>query len=140
MNCVTISIGVESGNPNVRQKILKKYTSNEVILKAFDLAKKYNIRTTANYIIGLPYETEEDVWESIEFNKRLNPLSVAVHYFVPFIGTELYDICVKEGFYKGFDPNADVYRESPITTSTLSKERIDELLYIFTDEYNKNKN
>jgi anaerobic magnesium-protoporphyrin IX monomethyl ester cyclase len=139
MGCVTMSVGVESGNTEVRKRTMKKHISNATIEKAFELARKYDIRTTANYIVGLPYETEEDVWESIRFNNRLNPPSIAVHYFVPFLGTELYDLCVNEGFYSGFDPGADVYRESPLETPTLSKKRINELLYLFVDEYQKNR-
>jgi anaerobic magnesium-protoporphyrin IX monomethyl ester cyclase len=139
MGCVTMSVGVESVNADIRKRIMKKQLSDRTIEKAFNLARKYDIRTTANYILGLPYETEEDVWESIRFNNRLAPPSIAVHYFVPFLGTELYDLCVKQGFYSGFDPGADVYRESPLETPTLSKQRINELLHVFVEEYQRNK-
>ena len=53
-------------------------------------------------MIGVPFETEEDVRETIAFNRELAPPSIAVTYFTPFVGTELYDISVREGFYEPF--------------------------------------
>ena len=137
MNCVTISVGVEHGNAEFRKKILKKVATDKQILNCFKYLKKYGLRATANYMIGLPHETEKLVFDSIEFNKRLKPPSIAVTYFVPFLGTELYDMCVKEGFIKRFDPYADVYLESALDMPQLSKKKIGELLKVFVDEHNK---
>jgi radical SAM superfamily enzyme YgiQ (UPF0313 family) len=137
MNCITMSIGVETGSESLRRKVLHKNISNERIKYAFRLAKEYGIRTTANYMIGLPFETEEDVMESIRFNKELLPPSIAVTYFIPFVGTEFYNLCIEKGYYKKFDPDADTYRESPLETEYLSNRRINELLDIFVQEYNK---
>lgn len=133
--CVSASIGVESGSPRMRKQVLKKDVPLETVKRAFDLCRDHNFRTTANYMIGLPYETEEDVWETIRFNRFLNPPSVAITYFTPFLGTELYDVCVREGFYPAFDPRQNVYRHSPLTMPTLSPRRIDELIATFMEEF-----
>lgn len=134
--CVTASIGVESGSERMRKSVLKKGPSKERIQRCFDLCRKHNFRLTANYMIGLPYETEVDVMDTIEFNRRLNPPSIAIHYFTPFLGTALYDLAMKEGFYKGFDPKASVYRTSPLTMGQLSQKRIEELVQYFTEDFN----
>lgn len=133
--CVSASIGVESGSPRIRKEVIKKRVSLARIKKTFDLCRAYNFRTTANYMIGLPYETEEDVRQTIDFNRRINPPSVAITYFTPFLGTELYDLCVAEGFYDGFDPHQNVYRYSPLKMPRLPSARIEELIRVFMDEF-----
>lgn len=133
--CVSASIGVESGSPRIRNEVIKKRVSLDRIKRTFDLCRDYNFRTTANYMIGLPYETEADVRQTIAFNRRINPPSVAITYFTPFLGTELYDLCLKEGFYDGFDPHQNVYKYSPLKMPQLSAGRIEELIRIFMDEF-----
>jgi len=61
-------------------------------------------------MIGLPTETEKDIYDTIKLNRLLNPPSIAVTYFTPFMGTELYDTCIKEGFY---EPFKKMYTEYP---------------------------
>lgn len=134
--CVTASIGVESGSERMRKNVLKKGPSKARIKKCFDLCRRYGLRLTANYMIGLPFETEEDVLQTIRFNQELNPPSIAIHYFTPFLGTALYDLCLREGFYQGFDPTASVYRSSPLNMPQLPPERIEELVQIFTEDFN----
>lgn len=134
--CVTASIGVESGSQRMRQNVLKKGPTKDRIRRCFDLCRRHDFRLTANYMIGLPFETEEDVVDTIQFNRELNPPSIAIHYFTPFLGTALYDLALKEGFYKGFDPKASVYKTSPLTMPQLSQERIEELVQYFTEDFN----
>ena len=133
--CVTASIGVESGSEHVRRDIINKGPSRKRIKECFDLCRKHDFRLTANYIIGLPYETEADIEETIKFNRELNPPSIAVHFFSPFLGTRLYDVCIKEGFYGGFDPTASVYKTTPLTMPQLSQARIEELVKTFTEDF-----
>ena len=135
--CCAISVGVESGSERVRKTILKKYVSKKVIKNAFDLCRKHGLRITANYMVGVPYETEEDIWESIKFNREINPPSIAVTYFTPFVGTELYDISVKEGFYAPFNIGSNNYRTTPLNMPDLPPERIYELVDIFVNDFKK---
>lgn len=139
MGCVAISIGVESGAKEVREKIMCKYISDESIFRAFDSCRKYGIRATANYIVGVPSETEEQIMESIYFNLKLNPESIAVHHFTPFLGTQLYDISLEKGYIKGFTEEGDVYESTIMNMPHISKERINELVQLFIDKFNEHK-
>ena len=104
-----------------------------MIKKAFDLCRKYELRTTANYMVGLPYETQEDVYDTIRLNRVIDPPSIAVTFFTPFIGTDLYDVCIKEGFYKPFQEN--VYEYPPLEMPQLPQEKILSLVKEFTDDF-----
>jgi radical SAM superfamily enzyme YgiQ (UPF0313 family) len=131
--CCAISVGVESGSYKIQRNVLRKVIIPDVIKKAFDLCRKHELRVTANYMIGLPYETEEDVRQTIKLNRVINPPSIAVTFFTPFMGTELYDVCIKEGFYKPFNEN--IYDYPPLEMPQLSQTRIKELTREFTDDF-----
>lgn len=138
MNCVTISIGVESGVEEDRQMALNKRISNEQIIKAFENAKKYKIRTTANYMIGLPNDTEEKINKSIEFNLKLMPDSIDVFYFIPFLGTRLFEIARDKGLLPEHDEiSADILSEPYLKLPGLSKERLIQLHTEFVERYNE---
>jgi len=137
--CDNISIGVESGSDRIRQKVIHKRVSKEKIIEAFQLGRKYKIRMTANYMLGLPDETEADIMETIRFNRLVNPPAIAAFYFTPFIGTELYDGSLKKGYIKGFDPNQNLHRESPLEMPHLHKQRVKVLLEQFIDDFESYK-
>ena len=129
MGCHTLAIGIECGNEEYRKKFLKRHMSNKKIKDAFDLCKKYGIRTTANNMIGLPYETEEIVKKTIDLNIEIQPDSCSNSIFAPYIGTELHRICVKEKFIEDGIPEEISMRKSILHMPPpyLSNERINEL-------------
>ncbi|MBN2735036.1 MAG: radical SAM protein [Methanomicrobiaceae archaeon] len=95
--CYRIQFGVESGNEFVRKTVMNRNMSNDQIILAFKLAKKYGIETNAINIIGVPEETEEMIWDTIRLNRALSPTSSGVNIFYPYKGTKLGDYCFKEG-------------------------------------------
>src|SRR3989344_2984477 len=97
-NCDQIWMVVESGDEYIRNKIMKKYVKDEQIIRAFSLAKKYGIKSMAFTMIGLPYETEEQIKKTLELNKKLDTEIRGVNVFRPYPGTELYDISRDNGW------------------------------------------
>lgn len=96
--CKYISIGIESGNEWIRKNVLKRRTTNEQIITAFKNAKDFGIRPYTFNMVGIPYETENDIMETIRLNAKVKPFIVGVSAFFPFRGTTLGDICYKEGW------------------------------------------
>jgi len=96
-NLSTIALGVEHGNEELRAKVLNRKMSNSVIEDAFDTIHRYNIRTTANMIIGMPYDREELFIDSINLLSRAKPKSVSLNYFMPYTGTKMRDVAVEMG-------------------------------------------
>lgn len=89
MGCVAMSIGVETGNEEIRRKVLNRQISNEQIQKSLDIVNKYGIRISTFNMIGLPDETRTDVFETIEFNRGLNVKSANVYIIYPFPGSQI---------------------------------------------------
>ena len=66
-----IRFGVESSSQEILNRI-KKGTTIEKIIKAFDMTKNAGIETHASYTLGLPGETKETMEKTIKFSIKLN--------------------------------------------------------------------
>jgi len=86
-------MGVEAGNPEIRKKVLKRNISNERLLENFEIIRKYGLKSQTFNMIGIPGETIENMFETIELNALLKPYIVWVSTFNPYPGTELYQVC-----------------------------------------------
>ncbi|MDI6711589.1 MAG: radical SAM protein [Bacillota bacterium] len=80
--CVSVLIGVESGTQEVLNAMNKKVLLQNIV-DAVKLCKTYGIKVEASFIIGFPGETEEDVYKTIDFAKRLEADSYDWHSFSP---------------------------------------------------------
>ena len=101
--CNRIRIGVESGSDKILEKI-KKGITTEQVLKAKKLIRKSGFWLHAYFMVGIPYENEDDLKKTIDFIKRLNPDSLNLCTFTPYPGTELYEYAVNKGL---IPPNPD---------------------------------
>lgn len=94
--CVQMDFGVESGSQRILDEIIGKKTKVEQVIRSFELAKKNGIRTLANFIIGFPTETLED----LEATKRLADwIKADIYVFsiaTPLPGTRLYEMVGEE--------------------------------------------
>ncbi len=97
-----IQPGIESGNPRILNLIHKQLTIEKILEYNRTLAKT-GIITTFNFMMGFPSETQEEIFDSVKLILQLlkeNPLSelAAFYVFVPYPGTELYDLSLQNGF------------------------------------------
>lgn len=95
--CFRIIVGVESGNDYVRNQIMNRNITTEQIVNTFGLCKKYKIESCALNIIGVPGETDEMIWDTINLNRKLQPTDSGLNIFYPYKGTQLGDRCFSEG-------------------------------------------
>ncbi len=126
-NFIYLGMGVESGNPHILNDVLCKTHSPENAKKMFDCCRKYNIVTSANFIIGNPDDTKETIADSIKLMESLNPDVKDIHYMTPTPGSHLYNLCLEQGLlqYKGWeDPNRytpDLLKLKNLTIGDLEK-------------------
>lgn len=92
-----VNIGLESGSERVRREILKRNYSNEDIINAVKLARKYGLQISFLNMMGLPGETPADFAETIKMNRLCLPDWTSVSIFYPYPGTKLYDRCKERG-------------------------------------------
>lgn len=99
--CRKITFGVESGNEHIRYQTGKKI-SNEQFKSIFDLCRKHKLKTMANFILGHPNETIQEMRETIQFAKHLKPFNVLFLRMIPLPDVYIYTSGVKNG---EVDPN-----------------------------------
>jgi len=97
INISTIAIGIEHGDESLRKK-MNRHMSNDNLKRAFDIVHKYEIRSTANIIIGMPYEEETMFKETIKLLQEIKPKSISINYFQPYRGTLMREQAVKLGY------------------------------------------
>ncbi len=100
VGCYRISFGIEAGNEQFRQKILRrKITNEELIAKFADVIAPSGIAFSLNVIIGMPGETRELVMDTIELIRSISGYdALTVSIFTPYHGTVLRDVAVLNGW------------------------------------------
>jgi anaerobic magnesium-protoporphyrin IX monomethyl ester cyclase len=101
MNCVSVTLGIETGNSKLRKEILKRRETREEIIEATKMFNDAGIRTSAFNMLAIPYENRQTVMETIELNRKAGVLYPNAGFFFPLEGTELRDIAIHNGFFDG---------------------------------------
>jgi len=97
MGCKVVKMGVEAGNPDLRNQVLNRGIPDRVLIDAFNIARKYNLKPQAFNMIGLPRETNDNMMETVRLNAKLRAYIVWVSTFMPYPGTNLYTYCRDQG-------------------------------------------
>jgi anaerobic magnesium-protoporphyrin IX monomethyl ester cyclase len=107
--CDFVNMAIESGNPRIRNEVLRRNISNGQIVQAFTLARRFGIRTGSFNMIGLPGETRTTIWDTINLNKALQPDRIMCTVYMPFKGTALGEKCLETGWLAQPIDDSEVY-------------------------------
>ncbi len=86
-------LGLESGSDRVL-RFIRKGTTVARNLEAAHICRKYGILIWANYMLGLPTETEDEIRETIAMLKEIDPDYYSPAFYTPYPGNDLYDYCI----------------------------------------------
>ncbi|MBY9011886.1 MAG: radical SAM protein [Candidatus Lokiarchaeota archaeon] len=96
MGCKVLSFGVESGSQRLLDWYNKKVTLNQ-IYDAVKNSKKVGIdMVLANFIVGAPIETREEIIETLNFSLKLDIDFPQFHILGIIPGNWIWDMMVKE--------------------------------------------
>jgi len=96
--CRKVSIGIECGNEKLREEVLRRRMTNSAIIECFSLAKGSGLKTKSFNLIGFPGEDRKTFRDTIRLNQVINPTSLILNIFYPYPGTDLYEVCHKNGY------------------------------------------
>lgn len=124
--CVSVFVGVESGDQQILDKVICKSLDLNRVVEFAKNSKQIGLKTGAFYIIGFPGETKENMQRTVDFALRLKrDYDVGMHLFIatPSYGTRLYEQCKEKGYIKeDLSWNAFAEARQPKGMSLISTE------------------
>ena len=89
--CFAVSLGVESGNPENREKLLQKGPlTNDGFITASEIIRKCGLKLKTYSMIGLPNETLDQAMETVKLNSKMKPNHASCSFLTPY---PRYEIC-----------------------------------------------
>jgi radical SAM superfamily enzyme YgiQ (UPF0313 family) len=133
--CNSIKVGIETGSPRIL-KLINKRTTLSQAREAAGLFRKAGIHWTGYFMMGLPSETREEIYQTLEFMKELKPDFASLSVYESFPGTDLFEIGIDRGLVQRERTLEDFYNISPKyyylkdinrRVDTMSNEELEEL-------------
>ena len=105
---VWVELGLQTAS-DTTAKIINRGYSLETFDKAFEILKKYGLKTVVHLIVGLPGESLDEVKKTADYVTRLAPFGIKIHSLYIMTGTKLEEMYLK-GEYT--PPTLEEYSEA----------------------------
>lgn len=119
-----VHLGLESGSGKVLKYLKKDRCSVSINKNALQILSSYGIKPIGTFIIGSPYETQEDLEKTCKFIKETLETGIMADFsfgpLLPFPGTEIWNNAVKEGI---IDPNTFDWQSLKVDIRNFDKKR-----------------
>lgn len=124
--CRLVSIGVESGSQHMLDKMGKKITLDD-IRRTVKIFKKAKIRIYNYFVIGLPWESEETVEDTIRLAIELDSDFISFYTATPLPGSTYYNYAKEHNLFDKDTSFESAYFYPAVNTHYLTKDRVFEL-------------
>jgi hopanoid biosynthesis associated radical SAM protein HpnJ len=130
-----VTVGFESGDSQILKNI-KKGATPEMGRAFAKNCKRVGLELHADFIIGLPGETQETIARTIEYAKELDAETIQVSVAHAYPGTELFEYAEKNGYLASQARADDGGHQLPhLTYPGLGLEEMMAGMNRFYDEY-----
>lgn len=96
----TVYLAIESGSPHVLYNIVHKPLRLEMVKPVVQNLRKYGFWIQGYFVNGVPGETDQHRDETVKFIKDVGLDWGSFSLVIPKMGTEVFKICIKNGFIK----------------------------------------
>jgi radical SAM superfamily enzyme YgiQ (UPF0313 family) len=121
-----ICMGLETGNEYLRNQVLNKRFSNEQFIEAAERIHRHGIKFLTSNMIGLPGESVDNAFETIEMNQRVKTDFLYFSVFQPYPELPITKEMERKGLLEPIKP-AD-YHTTFFMNSLLKQDNIQELV------------
>ncbi len=125
--CTELAIGVETGSQRLLD-IMNKHTTLEAIERGFQIMKDAGLWISAFFIFGIPGETREESYRTIEFAKKLDPDWALFAHATPLPGTRMYDMVREDRLSHDWSDYRFATNSPVMLYGGMSREEIQEIM------------
>lgn len=122
--CYQITVSIESGDQYVLNNIIKKPVNLEKIPAILELIRKNGIEIIANFVIGFPKETWEQIRTTFAYAEKIPADIINFHIATPLPKTELMEECIEKGFIKKENISRTGYTQGIISTEEFTPKEL----------------
>lgn len=94
----TVILAIESGSEYVARKIIHKPLNLKMVKPTVQTLRKHNLFVEGFFVIGMPGEKDEHREETLNFIRDVELDWCGFNLATPLRGSELYNICIKNGY------------------------------------------
>lgn len=95
--CRELNLGVESIQERTRRELLRRFETNDVIIRAFDIIRSSRIWLSTGNIVGLPGQTVDEVAEMASFYNEHRVDRAWVFFFRHYPNTAIVSTALDRG-------------------------------------------
>jgi anaerobic magnesium-protoporphyrin IX monomethyl ester cyclase len=111
--CRTLVVGLESGDEELRNGVLRRNMTNAQLRRASELIAEAGIKLYTLNMVGLPGESREQVLKTIELNQELKPALAEFNLFKLYAGMDITQYSLDNGFVDpDFEAKAELEEDS----------------------------
>lgn len=96
--CYGVSMGIESGDEEIRFKVMKKFISDKQIIETAGIIKKHKLSLKTFNILCLPGETIEKALKTMELNAKIKSDFAACTLLQPFPEYDITNYAKEHGY------------------------------------------
>lgn len=98
--CTYIDIAIESGSPRVLKEVIKKPVNLDYAKQMVAIAQAKGIYVAANFIVGFPTETWDEIRQTIRYAEELDMDYAKIFTAIPLRHTRLWEMCEQHNAFR----------------------------------------
>lgn len=127
--CCSLNFALESGNQYILDSVIRKPLNLEKVKPLVRYAQKIGLDVGIFLVVGMPGETEEQIWDSFRLSAELGIYTPHISIATPYPGSALYDLCKERKLFSPEFSLDDLYiRSFSISTDELGDQKLKRIL------------
>jgi len=122
----SVCLGLETGNEILRKEILNKPITNKQLVESAQILRKHNIAFLTANMLGIPGETLNNAWETVELNQKMKADYPYASIFQPYPKLKITKNAIQMKVLAPLEPSD--YHSTFLKDSLLNQKDIEEIV------------